>query len=132
MKYVRKPNRPPIAASKKGAPARSEAEGRRGCRGKAPMGGGACGRRGRSGAAPSAGRGGAAAGSPGQGGDLPSTAVAERRTRRPGAERPRARVPRRGEPAGLGRSAHGGRGGKNTPPEGRPLTGEAGGEKRKG
>ena len=106
MKHVRKSDRPPIAASKKGAPARSVAKGRRGCRGKAPRGGGASGRRGRSGAAPSAGRGGAAAGSTGQGrrpsehgscgaenpqargGAPPSTSAPERRTRRPGAERP--------------------------------------------
>ena len=124
MKYVRKPNRPPIAASKKGAPARSEAEGRRGCRGKAPMGGGACGRRGRSGGAlarrgrrslrpegaerssaerrkrRSRGRlarpgrrpsehGSCGAENPqAWGGAPPSTSAPERRTRRPGAERP--------------------------------------------
>ena len=115
MKYVRKSDRPPIAAPKKGAPARSEAKGRRGCRGKAPRGGGACGRRGRSEGA---------------------LARRGRRSLRPArparAERPRARVPRSGEHAGQGRSAPGGRGGKNTPPEGRPLTGEAGGGKKEG
>ena len=91
---------------KKGAPARSEAEGRRGCRGKAPRGGGACGRRGRSvGALARRGRR-----SPRTEGAERSSA--ERRKRRsrgwlvqPGAETFRARQLRSGEPAGQGRSA---------------------------
>ena len=105
-KNVRKSERPPIAGSKKGAPARSEAKGRRGCRGKAPRGGGASGRRGRSvGALARRGR----RSQRPEGAERSSAERRKRRSRgrlaRPGAETSRARQLRSGEPAGQGRSA---------------------------